>query len=62
MLQPTFCPFAGEFDPRDQFRRDLEVERDLGPEDFVQRRLYRGALLRRQGEGAANKRGLGRRL
>ena len=51
-----------EFDPRDQFRRDLEAEMDFGPDNFVQRLLYRGALLRWQGERAANNGGLGCRL
>ena len=52
----------GEFDPADQIRRGLEAERDVGREGFVERLLYRRALLRGQVERAAHERGGGRGL
>src|ERR1019366_6146695 len=52
-----FLSIRGEFDSADQVRRGLEPDVDFSREGFVERILYRRALLRRQIKRAAHERG-----
>ena len=62
MLQATFCPFAVSSIPLTRSGAVSNRTRILSREGFVERILYRRALLRGQVERAAHQRGVGRRL
>ena len=57
-----FLSIRGEFDAADQIRRGLEANVDFSRKGFIERVLYRRALLRRQVKRAAHERRARRRL